>query len=65
MPIAKDNLSGNAMGGTEIMKLKLAAAMPTELLDKFQIFVSRVHEELSDKHVRVLWLQDVAGDPES
>jgi glycosyltransferase involved in cell wall biosynthesis len=65
MPIAKDNLSGNAMGGTEIMKLKLAAAMPVALLDKFQIFVSRVHEELSDKHVRVLWLQDVAGDPES
>jgi len=65
MPIANDKVSGNAMGGTEIMKLKLAAAVDPALLDKFQIFVSRVHEELSDKHVRILWCQDLAGDPES
>lgn len=65
MPIAKDKVSGNAMGGTEIMKLKLQDAIDPALLDKFQIFVSRVHEELSDKHVRVLWCQDLAGDPES
>lgn len=65
MPIANDKVSGNAMGGTEIMKLKLAAAIEPALLDKFQIFVSRVHEELSDKHVRILWCQDLAGDPES
>jgi UDP-glucose:(glucosyl)LPS alpha-1,2-glucosyltransferase len=65
MPFAKDKYSGNAMGGTEIMKVKLGQALPESLLDNFQIFVSRVHEELSDKHVRVLWLQDLAGDPES
>lgn len=65
MPFAKDKYSGNAMGGTEIMKVKLGEALPADLLDNFQIFVSRVHEELSDKHVRVLWLQDLAGDPES
>jgi glycosyltransferase involved in cell wall biosynthesis len=65
MPIAIDKYSGSAKGGTELMKEKLAKAMPPELLDKFQIFVSRVHEELSDKHVRILWLHDLAGDPES
>jgi len=65
MPIAIDKFSGSAKGGTELMKEKLAKAIPTELLDKFQIFVSRVHEELSDKHVRVLWLHDLPGDPES
>lgn len=65
MPIAKDKFSGAAKGGTELMKQRLEEAIPTELLDKFQIFVSRVHEELSDKHVRVLWLHDLPGDPES
>lgn len=65
MPFAKDNLSTNAMGGTEIMKYALQDKISPELLDKFQIFVSRVHEPLSDKHIRLLWLQDLAGDPES
>jgi glycosyltransferase involved in cell wall biosynthesis len=65
MPIAKDKYSGNAKGGTELMKFKLVESIDPALLDKFQIFISRVHEELSDKHVRVLWLQDLAGDPES
>ena len=65
MHFAKDNLSGNAMGGTELMKIGLQERLSPELLDNFQIFVSRVHEPLSDKHVRILWLQDLAGDPES
>lgn len=65
MPIMKDNISTNSAGGTELMKFKLRDSVSSELLDKFQIFVSRVHEEISDKHVRVLWLQDLAGDPES
>ena len=65
MPFAKDSLSSNAMGGTEIMKFALQERLDSELLDNFQIFVSRVHEPLSDKHVRLLWLQDLAGDPES
>jgi len=65
MPFAKDNLSGNAKGGTELMKYALEKRLDPELLDKFQIFVSRVHEELSEDHVRILWCQDLAGDPES
>lgn len=65
MPIAKDKLSGNAMGGTELMKMRLENSIDPTLLDNFQIFASRVHEDLSDKHVRILWLHDLAGDPES
>lgn len=65
MPFAKDKLSGNAMGGTELMKYALEKRLDPELLDNFQIFVSRVHEELSEEHVRILWCQDLAGDPES
>lgn len=65
MPIALDKYSGNAKGGTELMKFRLQQAIEPELLDNFQIFVSRVHEELSEKHIRILWLQDLAGDPES
>jgi glycosyltransferase involved in cell wall biosynthesis len=65
MPIAKDELSKNAMGGTELMKNKLASIIDPSLLDKFQIFLSRVQEPLSQDHVRVLWFQDLAGDPAS
>lgn len=65
MPFAKDNLSTNAMGGTELMKYALEKRLDSALLDKFQIFVSRVHEPLSEEHVRLYWLQDLAGDPES
>lgn len=65
MPIAKDNLSKNALGGTELMKNKLGEIIDPFILNKFQIFMSRVHEPLSQDHVRVLWFQDVAGDPES
>ena len=65
MPIAKNNGSENAMGGTEIMKNALEKNIDSEVLDNFQIFVSRVHENLSDQHIRILWLHDLPGDPES
>jgi glycosyltransferase involved in cell wall biosynthesis len=65
MPFAKDNLSTNAKGGTELMKYGLESRLPKTMLDKFQIFVSRVHEPLSDKHIRLLWLHDLPDDPET
>lgn len=65
MPFAKDSLSTNAFGGTELMKYALEKRLDPELLDKFQIFVSRVEEPLSEEHVRIYWLQDLAGDPAS
>lgn len=65
MPIAQDKISGNAKGGTELMKIRLQESIDPALMENFQIFVSRVHEPLSENHVRILWLQDLAGDPES
>lgn len=65
MPFAKDNVSVNAMGGTEIMKYALQEVIDPKLLEDFQIFSSRVHEKLSDQHIRILWLHDLEGDPES
>lgn len=65
MPLAIDDLSKNALGGTELMKYELVKRIPKELLDKFQIFVSRVQEPLSDKHIRLYWITDLPGDPAS
>lgn len=65
MPFAKDSLSTNAMGGTELMKYTLSEMLEPTLLDKVQIFVSRVEEELDDTKYRILWLHDLPGDPSS
>lgn len=47
------------------MKYKLISSLPTELTDQFQIFVSRVEEELDEAKIRLYWLQDLPGDPAS
>ena len=60
---AEDKMAPNAMGGTELMKHALASRMPEGLLDGFQIFVSRVHEELDPNRIRVYWHQDLPWDP--
>jgi UDP-glucose:(glucosyl)LPS alpha-1,2-glucosyltransferase len=65
MPLAKDELSKNAMGGTELKKYALERDIKPELLDQFQIYVSRVHEPIDENKYRVLWIQDLAEDPES
>jgi glycosyltransferase involved in cell wall biosynthesis len=64
MPFAKDNYSTNAMGGTELMKHGLEKRIEKELIDKFQIFVSRAHEELNEDLIPLYWHHDLAGDPE-
>jgi glycosyltransferase involved in cell wall biosynthesis len=63
MPLAKDNLSAKAMGGSELMKYALVDRMPKDLIDKFQIFVSRVHEPLRSDKIKIYWHQDLPGDP--
>lgn len=63
MPIATDSQSTNAFGGTEAMKNKLAASIPPELLDNFQIFVSRVEQPLDPSKIRIYYAHDLAGDP--
>ena len=65
MGIAQDSLSVNANGGTELMKRGLEARLDPELLKEFQIFVSRVEEELDETKIRILWLHDLPGDPAS
>lgn len=63
MALAKDNLSTNAMGGTELMKFGMIDRMPKELLDDFQIFVSRVQEDLDPDKIKLYWHQDLPWDP--
>lgn len=64
MPIATDELSANAKGGTEQMKNSLAEKLDPELLDKFQIICSRVRDIDPDLY-KIYWLHDLPDDPES
>ena len=63
MVFAKDNLSTNAMGGSELMKVELESWCDPRLLEEFQIFVSRVQEDLDETKLRIYWIQDLPGDP--
>ena len=63
--LAKDSLSMNAMGGSELMKHRIASALPEELKNEIQLFVSRVEDELDESKIRLLLLQDLPGDPAS
>ena len=59
-----DEISVNARGGTELMGERLLSSLPEELLSNFQIIRSRVRG-LDETKIRVLWLHDLPGDPES
>ena len=59
-----DELSQNAMGGTEMMKYGLYDRLPEDIRDKVQIICSRVREVDEDRPT-VLWLHDMFNDPES
>ena len=60
----RNELSKNARGGSELMQERLYRDLPKDLLDKFQIILSRVRDIDPDKK-RILWLHDLPGDPES
>ncbi len=62
--IERNELSKNAMGGTELMATALAEKLDPTLRDKFQIICSRVRDIEEDK-IPVLWLHDLPNDPES
>jgi UDP-glucose:(glucosyl)LPS alpha-1,2-glucosyltransferase len=64
MPIATDELSANAMGGSEIMKYGLRDRLGEDFIEPYQIIMSRARELDPTKH-RVFWLQDLPEDPES
>lgn len=63
MPLAKDSLSANAKGGSELMKFKLVEELGEEYLNEFQIFVSRVEEPLDPDKIKIYWHQDLPWDP--
>lgn len=63
--LAQDSLSKNAMGGTELMKYRIYAALPQELKNEIQLIASRVEEPLDETKIRILWQHDLPGDPAS
>lgn len=63
MAFAKDSLSTNAKGGTELMKEGLAKHVDPDLLDKFQIYLSRYEEPIDYDRIPIYWLHDLPGDP--
>ena len=65
MALAKDTLSEKAMGGTELMKYELIRRMPEELVNQFQIYVSRVQEPRDPDKIAIYWHQDLPEDPNS
>lgn len=62
--IERNELSENAMGGTELMATALAEKLDPELADKFQIICSRVRD-IDENKIPILWLHDLPNDPES
>lgn len=64
MGIEWNEISSKSNGGTELMGRRLESSLPKELLNKFQIFPSRVRNMADDK-IKILWCHDLVGDPES
>ena len=62
--VTTDELSKNAMGGTEMMKYGLYDRLNPELRDKAQIICSRVRD-VDPNRPTILWLHDMFNDPES
>ena len=61
--IETNELNKNAMGGTELMMAGLHKYVSKDLLDRVQIIPSRTREIDPDRKT-ILWLHDLAGDPE-
>ena len=59
-----NELAQNAKGGTELMQEALYNNLPADLLQYFQIIPSRVRE-VDDSKIKIYWLHDLPGDPES
>lgn len=58
-----NGLNPNSNGGTEAQYRKLFDSVDFELLQKFQIIPSRLSVPLDSSKLKILWCQDVAGDP--
>ena len=62
--LGADELSSNAMGGTEMQKYALFHKLDPELRDKFQFICSRVRD-IDPELIPILWLHDLWQDPEA
>lgn len=61
--LQRSELTKNAMGGSEMMSLELIKRVPKELLDQFQIVVSRLTHPIDHTKKRIAVLHDLPGDP--
>jgi glycosyltransferase involved in cell wall biosynthesis len=59
----ENEISINSNGGTELSKRSIAANIPEELSNEFQVVASRMRDLQEDK-IRVYWIHDLAEDPE-
>jgi glycosyltransferase involved in cell wall biosynthesis len=59
----ENEISINSNGGTELSKRSIAANIPEELSNEFQVVASRLRDLQEDK-IRVYWIHDLAEDPE-
>lgn len=62
--IVDTDLSRNARGGTEMMRDRLLAAVPSDLLDNFAIHFSRPRQ-IYDDVKNIFYAHDLAADPEN
>ncbi len=62
--VTTDELSQNAMGGTEMMKYGLYDRLDPSIRDQAQIICSRVRDVDTDRPT-ILWLHDMFNDPET
>jgi glycosyltransferase involved in cell wall biosynthesis len=62
--VVDTDLSRNARGGTEMMRERLIAAVPSSLLDSFAIHFSRPRQMYDDVK-NIFYAHDLAGDPEN
>lgn len=62
--IVDTDLSRNARGGTEMMRDRLLAAVPSQLLDNFAIHFSRPRQ-IYDDVKNIFYAHDLAADPEN
>lgn len=64
MSISWNEISSKSNGGTEAMCRRIEKDLPIDLLSNFQIIPSRVRD-LDETKIRILYLHDLPGDPES
>ena len=62
MPIEKSDTNSKAMGGSELQALWLQKHVPSEVLEPFQIMLSRQTTPDPSKY-RILWCHDTDNDP--